>query len=296
MTRKGEYEHLREAVLDSWPEHAAFLARNEAHPVWEGPELDQVADAILNIAGQDIHSCVADYKWMQSRFMAAEMSYRRQGRYESASFESVQSGIYKPEEMSRYMNGLMLSQVTWPQHFAVLKFFLRNFIGRAPAGARYLEVGPGHGLGFAMAARALQPELAVGWDISPVSLAKSERALRLLAPSVASEMVLQDVCEPNTGTTDFDRVVVGQVLEIVSDPEAALNNVRESLRANGQVFLNCPVRAAAPDHIRRWTTGDEVDALLQRTGFTILERSVFAAGGRQSSAAPEAYVIIAAAG
>jgi hypothetical protein len=82
--------------------------------------------------------------------------------------------------MSRYMNGLLASQVWWQNHTEVLRFFRDTFIAGNPDAFTHLEVGPGHGLFLHLAALSPKCRVATGWDISEASLVGTRAAVETL--------------------------------------------------------------------------------------------------------------------
>lgn len=254
-------------LVEIWPAHAATLSS-----IYGGIDnetldfLNGVAARIVHITGDDLTSYLEDYKWTCGLMLQCEMVYRRNQKYENENFQDVLKNLYKGrEDMTRYMRGLMMSQLLWRQHILPLDIFTNYFMPSAPDNARYLEIGPGHGLWMASAADIAQQISLTGWDISEHSLRETQKALDVMGVTAPANLQVKDICAPQDEGA-FDIIVVSQVLEIVSDPLAALQNLKSLLSESGTIFLNAPVRAAAPDHIRRWQSDEEIADLCSKAG------------------------------
>lgn len=290
-------DRLVDTILTTFPQHRPFLARHfGAISGEERGFLEDLASRVSKLLATDLERACADYKWMCGVFLRYELHYRRTRSYERSAFSQVLAGIYQPESMARYMRGLLISQVTWRQHSGATRTFVELFLPRVAGRGTYLEIGPGHGLWMSFAATAGGFAQLTGWDISPDSLAQTRSGIARLGVADAPELVLHDVCKPGHATGSFDAIVASQVLEIVSSPKAALMTIAANLAQDGLLFLNVPLNASAPDHIRRWSSEAEVDALLAAAGLVPTERrrvSETADADLANTALPYAYLVFA---
>lgn len=259
---------LIDAQLEAFPEHAAALDRRFS----AGADLvfcDTLAATIRAIAGQDLPRLCADYRWLAAAVLEEELFFRREGRYRLSSFAEAEAQVYAdPVYMTRYMNGLLLSQLWWANHTEVLRRFAEQFLPANPAGARHLEIGPGHGLFLLLAAADPRTAEAIGWDVSPASLALVEKtfaAVRRPVPTLA----LVDLFEDRADQPPFDSITFSEVLEHLEDPAAALARLHGLLRPGGRLFLNAPVNSPAPDHIFLFDTPEAIVDLATAAGFEI---------------------------
>ncbi len=62
------------------------------------------------------------------------------------------SPLFQHRYMTRYVSGILMSQLWWANHTDAMRWFRDAFIGAAPPRFSHLEVGPGHGLYLALAA------------------------------------------------------------------------------------------------------------------------------------------------
>jgi SAM-dependent methyltransferase len=169
--------------------------------------------------------------------------------------------------MHDYMIGLLVSLVFWWQNGAPLMHFRDAFLPLFRGPFRMLEIGPGHGIWTSFMLR--QPGCAgvTGMDVSPKSLELTRACLDRFGLAAKFDALRGDICRPPAIERTFEGAVVSQVLEIVSDPAAALRNLHGLLKPQGLLYLNAPVDFAAPDHIRRWHSSAEIDALAADAGF-----------------------------
>jgi 2-polyprenyl-3-methyl-5-hydroxy-6-metoxy-1,4-benzoquinol methylase len=257
--------------------------------------LDTIAARILQIAGDEIDSYLESYRWTCGLMMKCEMHYRRTGTYENDDFAAVVAKLYGSESsMQRYMRGLLVSHLLWPQHVGPLQVFVERFLPACRSGTRYLEIGPGHGLWMVYAAEIVPDCQLHAWDISSHSIGETARFLRLLKVSRPYELEVRDVCAAPPTTSVYDAVTLSQVLEVVANPCLALRHAFEVLKPDGVLFLNVPVRAAAPDHIRRWDSESQVLRILTDAGFTRYEQWRFPNGnGSNPTTEGLSFVVIA---
>jgi 2-polyprenyl-3-methyl-5-hydroxy-6-metoxy-1,4-benzoquinol methylase len=252
---------LATAQLEAWPEHEKFLRRRFG-------------------AGGDVARFVADYRWMCDRVMEEELHFRREGRYRLSSFAEADREVYSNKEyMARYMNGLLLSQIWWANHTAVITYYADEFLAGNRAGYRHLEIGPGHGLLLYFAARDPRCEAAGGWDLSDASIEATHHALRVLGAPREARLVKQSVFDAAPPGERYDSVVISEVCEHLEDPKAALANLRGVLAPGGRLFVNMPINSPAPDHLFLLRTPEEVVDLVRSSGYEIEASRAFPLSG-----------------
>lgn len=262
------------AVISAWPQHAGFLERHfKACDAREASFIDTLAGEVLALAGDELATFANDYRWMCALFLKHELQYRRSRQLRHAGSEQIRAQYYdNAEDMTRYMHGLLVSQLTWPQHLGAQLIFKRQFLTRLSPGYRYLEVGPGHGMTMAVVGADAGCGSLSGYDISAASIALTRAALARLGVTRAVDLHLVDICAPPLSAARYDAICISQVLELVSSPAAAVAHLATVLADNGLLFVNAPVEMRAPDHIRVWHDHSEVDALLETAGLSIEAR------------------------
>jgi 2-polyprenyl-3-methyl-5-hydroxy-6-metoxy-1,4-benzoquinol methylase len=270
-------ERLMLTLLEVWPEHEKFLRKRFVSVELAWPE--RVAALVLRLAGADLPRVAADYRWMCDRVMEEELHFRRTGNYRLQTFAEARREVYDDDAyMARFMNGLLLSQVLWSNHTAVMETYVDHFLAAAPPRYRHLEVGPGHGLLLSFAAKDPRASRVTAWDLSAASLDATRHALAALEAPRA-ELVARDLFgEPVDGDV-FDTIVISEVCEHLEDPERALTGLRRVLSPEGRIFVNVPVNSPAPDHIYLLRTPEEAVDLVARSGFEPTETRFFPATG-----------------
>ncbi len=203
-----------------------------------------------------------------------------------SSLSEVRAAVYDDAEfMSRYTDGLLISQLLWANHAGSIASYRADFLTRLRPDSELLEVGPGHGLLLALAAAVIAVPVT-GWDISAASIAATRDALKAIG---AQPVLLRnvDIMEAPTAAR-FDAVVASELLEHLEDPTAALLRLQELTRPGGFLFLNIPVNSPAPDNIFMWTTPEEILEFAASTGLSILAAHVFPPTGKTEAQARSA--------
>jgi 2-polyprenyl-3-methyl-5-hydroxy-6-metoxy-1,4-benzoquinol methylase len=267
-------------VLAIWPEHQRYIAKSfagRADAVWDTTEA--LAQAALVLVGDRLPQIVENYRWTCDRLREEELHFHRTGEYRLKTFAEADAEVYaNAAYMEQYVDGLLMSQLLWFNHAASCEFFLSTAPRLLPAGARMLEIGPGHGLMTYLALRDFQLGSAVAWDISPVSIEQTRHALAKLGREDV-EFGVRDLMAVRPGEDLFDFVVLSEVLEHVEDPKQALRQVRGLLRDDGLLFVNVPINSPSPDHLYLMKSVEDARALLEDTGFAIVDQGVFPSQG-----------------
>lgn len=260
--------------LEVTPGHATFLLKRFARvePL-EANLLERLARVILDLAdGQLTHYCL-DYDWLAGAVLEEELFFRRHGRYRLATLEEATAEVYsRPALMTRYMNGLLMSQLWWANHTRALICYEEDFL--AGAAGRCLEIGPGHGLLMQLAARS-GFESVEALDISEASLTLTRAAL--LRMGVAADtgrfaFHSGDLFDPvimAPFANRFDGVVFSEVLEHLDHPSEAMRILFAITRPGGRVFLHVPVNSPAPDHLFLLRSPEEARSFVAGFGFEI---------------------------
>ncbi|HLG87701.1 MAG TPA: class I SAM-dependent methyltransferase [Alphaproteobacteria bacterium] len=202
--------------------------------------------------------------------MEEELHFRRHQRYRLQTFAEADREVYSnPAYMSRYVNGILISQLFWRNHAQALDLFRTAFLPRLPDRFNHLEVGPGHGLFLSYAALDSRCKAATGWDVSSSSVHATRHALEIFGIRRPIDLTVQNVLEAPAQREQFDSAIISEVLEHLEQPRKALETLFASLRPGGMIFINVPINSPAPDHIYLWTTPEAVAQLIHEAGFDI---------------------------
>jgi SAM-dependent methyltransferase len=264
--------HVRKLIehqILAFPEHEAFLRdRFSAVSETEWLFIEEMAAKVMQIAGDRLDLVCEDYRWLSGIVLDEELHFRRTGRYRLSTFEQADRAVYSsPDMMSRYMNGLLASQLWWRNHTEMLHYFRDDFIERNPIGFAHLEIGPGHGLFLYLAAASQRCGRAEAWDINDASISNTRHALN--AMHLRRQVLIRKVNVFDAPDRQFSSIAFSEVLEHLERPQDALAILRRLLSNDGRLFLNAPVNSPAPDHIYLFETPEELVKMITDAGFSI---------------------------
>jgi 2-polyprenyl-3-methyl-5-hydroxy-6-metoxy-1,4-benzoquinol methylase len=264
-------------LLVVWPEHGQYCkARFAGNDAAFLERTESVAALILKIAGEELATYCIDYRWMCEEFLKEEIYFRRHGKYRLATFEEAFREIYGARDyMSRYVRGILISQLIWSPHARALDYFRSGFLERIPKQSSYLEIGPGHGLFLYFASKCANVDRLEAWDVSESSIAETKSTLKSLGVDRHISIVAQDVLKAPSSVNQFDAAVISEVLEHLEQPDLALRTLRTALRPGGRIFINAPLNSPAPDHIYLWRTPEEFRGFVIDQGFEIESCELF---------------------
>jgi 2-polyprenyl-3-methyl-5-hydroxy-6-metoxy-1,4-benzoquinol methylase len=258
-------------LISAWPQHASALDKSmKVHSTAELALLDELA-GMIDALPEDRGQLIASYRWMCERILEEELHFRRTGTYRCKTLSEAIEHVYSDKAfMKKYLEGILLSQIFWSNHAKSYTFFKSDFLPRLPAPYDYLEVGPGHGLFIAQAARDSRSRRVVGMDFSEESLSQTGEALRRFAAADKVELIRNDVAA-STFEGRFDAITISEVLEHMEDPHVALRKLRNLLKPGGLMFINFPINSPAPDHIYLLTRPQEVCSMIEECGYGLVD-------------------------
>lgn len=268
------------AVIAQWPDHERYLTKGfKARSPEQLETTEMLSRAALTLEGDRLGELAANYQWTCDRLREEELHFHRHGGYRLATFEEADREVYSNAEyMERYVDGLLLSQILWFNHVGSCDFFMRRAPELIKPGARFLEIGPGHGLMTYLALRQFGMSQAVAWDLSAVSIEHTRAALSKLGfDNVTCEV--RDAMSIQPGEREFDFIVLSEVLEHIEDPAPVVAKLRTLLPDDGLIFINVPINSPSPDHIYLMETPEDAQRLLTDNGFKIVDCAMFATQG-----------------
>lgn len=268
------YKNISQIVtrlLELWPEHEAYCKSRFAD---DGSDVlartDEFSALALKLMDSDLDGYLQDYRWMCERFLEEEFYFRRHGNYRLSTFKEAYDEVYNDDNyMSKYVRGILISQVIWDPHAKAFDYFRTEFLTNLPKAARYLEVGPGHGFFLYFASLQKHIDDIVAWDVSKSSIAATTKAIKELGVKKPVNLIEQDVLKAPPEPDSFDGAVISEVLEHLEDPAGALKTLYASLKTGGRIFINVPINSPAPDHIYLWRSTEEFVNFVKAIGFKI---------------------------
>ncbi len=230
--------------------------------VWE---YFQKRGVVAKRVASDYLKMINDMRGEMIYFMLRD-SYSCKNQHEA--YENVYS---KPEVMSYYMNALTISQLLWRHHFKMLDFYRKTIPAICEAlrmkDFKVLEVGAGHGL-YSYVTREEIPVKQI--DIVDVS----EEALKMTEQMIGSDRIQyfqKDIGFHFPAFTQYDIVIMGEVIEHLDYPEAILQNAYDMMTDDGVLWLTVPTNAPAIDHVYLFRSFEEVKQMIGRVGFRVFD-------------------------
>lgn len=264
------------AQLAAFPEHRNYLERRFAGMTEQRFAFaEDLAQIVARVIGSQLAAYAQDYRWLAHAVIEEEIVFRRTGRYRLSSFAEAEREVYSNHQyMTRYMNGLLMSQLWWRNHTEVMQFFRDvylpgNYLPGNPSGFDHLEIGPGHGLFLYYAALAPGVGDVAGWDISEASVERVEHTFEAIG--LDRPVALQLVNMFDAPPRQFHSITFSEVLEHLEQPKQALDAIFGLLAPGGRAFINAPVNSPAPDHLTLFSSPEEIVDLVAAAGFEIVD-------------------------
>lgn len=266
---------LLKLQTEVYPESGKFFERRFKSEDQAGYDnLETIATHVSKLISGREKQFAEDYSWLCQMQVDEELYFRRNGRYRLSTFAEALEQVYANKPfMTRYMNGLLMTQLWWANHSAVMRYYRDVFLAGNKDNYSHLEIGPGHGLFIYLAASDPRSGHIEGWDISEASADLTREALRTLGLKTLPTLRLQDMFDNPTGS--FDSIVFSEVLEHMEKPGEALDVLRSLLSADGRLFINMPINSPAPDHLFNTNTPEELVDFIASRGLAIEDAAFF---------------------
>lgn len=229
----------------------------------------------LESIGLDLGAAIDAYLEMCSMMMKSRIKFNRTGVYNDLKKEQILESVYQDNKrMLGYMIGLALSQYLWKSHQCIFNHLKVALAENRYTTKKYLEVGPGHGLFLKTAVDTFPKEcefLAI--DISAQSLNLSKAILKYFRPEQNIGYINGDVLDMDIdGECDF--ILMGEVLEHVSQPQKLLTKINSLLSQSGKAFISTCANSPAVDHIYHFTSTSHIQEMLEQCGFNIESETI----------------------
>ena len=238
-------------------------------------ELATIMERYIYIAqknGDTIPFMAESYAFFLDETEKEERYFYSEGHYRYSKLEEVLHSVYDDEVyMKKYMTGLAVSLLLWPQHKRFFAFF-RTFLQKhGKSKGVYLEVGAGHGV-FCL--EAIRAGVFSRYDVVDLS----ETSLDLTKKMTAEFVDTNDIRFIHADFLNFeskeqyDAISISEVLEHVETPQEFLDKSRKLMKDNGCLYLTTCINAPEIDHIYLFRTIQEVEDLFASAGLGIDEK------------------------
>lgn len=265
MTGEALFSLALETFANSW---ATFgIPAKVTAPGYDRAFGERICGLVFDKCGRDraaYDRALHDFMLLSEEFVKLQMELDRVGHYRYASFDEVRRAVYdNPEYMdSLYLNGLLLSQAFWINHTKMYAYFAQRFCHDNATTGSVLEVPSGTGFFIAEFARLNPGWTATGIDLSESSVAFGSAIAGLDgAPNVRIRQ--QDVFTL-ADSAGYDRIICGELLEHLEDPEALLEKLANLIAPGGRLYVTTAIWAAALDHIYLYESAGDVRGMLER--------------------------------
>jgi 2-polyprenyl-3-methyl-5-hydroxy-6-metoxy-1,4-benzoquinol methylase len=203
----------------------------------------------------------------------AQARYEAAGCYENKSYAECYAGVYNEREtMDDYLWGVFLTNFLWAHHMDISTFYEDRFLVRLPAGARLVEIAPGHGGWGLMALHALPSATLEAYDISPSSIAIAGALAEASGLQARARYSLRNALELDAlAPAQADAVICNFLIEHLEEPPRLLEVIQHLLRPGALAFVSGALTAAQVDHIHEFRRESELVALAERFDLRALE-------------------------
>jgi 2-polyprenyl-3-methyl-5-hydroxy-6-metoxy-1,4-benzoquinol methylase len=288
-TGRRNFDLVLDAILKSWPQHERYLRVNIAEREGELLDFSEELSAIICKLGREGHdglsSLVEDYRFICEKIvLPEELYFRRNGTYRLRTFEEAFRTVYSDRAfMTRYMNGLLVTDVIWINHCRCMMNYRKEFLPMLREGASLLEIGPGHGLLLYLADAMKNVSTVTAWDVSDASLALAASTLETMAAQRPVTFEKRNIFDASIMNPEFaglfDGIVLSEVLEHLEDPLKAIEVLHHVCKPGGLVWINVPANSPAPDHLYLVSDISEPVALMKQAGFEVVAEHFYPTSG-----------------
>jgi len=204
-------------------------------------------------------------------FLKLQLQFAKKGEYRSSDYDAVYKEVYNaPQVMQRYLDGLLLTYVAWPNHYRLLKYYQQNYLTQGPYGM-CLEIGPGHGWLALQQLKANPANRLLGLDISSSSVQYTNSVLKAAGVSPQRYSVREhNALTGIDGSDRFDRVVIAEVIEHLPNPAELLKLAVSRSHKDTLFCITTVVNIEAVDHIYLFRELHEIADLLGSCGLKIV--------------------------
>lgn len=206
-----------------------------------------------------------------------EMYFAKEGKYRYENFNEVNELVYsRSNVMTDYVAGLGMTQIFWPNHYEIVRFYLDEFIPLIKDAKAGAEVGVGHGLFHTEMLLGAPSMHSTMLDISKVSLATTHKMIE--AAGMDKSRAKATHCNIQDGIPlddeSLDVLLMGELIEHIQNGEEVLTNFTTKMKRDGLCFFTTAANAPAEDHILLFRNIGEIHKILDRSGWTVKKEHI----------------------
>ena len=237
---------------------------------------ESVASRMLKVVNrEDGYEYIAEtYLWYTKTIRIEEMYFNKEGNYRYSDYNEVYDKVYgRDDYMINYVVGLGMTQIFWPNHWEIFKFFLDNFIPKVKDFSSGAEVGVGHGLFHSEFLRGCPMMKSKLLDISPSSLKMTHKMIEATGlDSKRAEQINCDVQkEIPVEDESLDALLMGELIEHIQDGEGVMTNMAKKMKESGLCYFSTAANSPAEDHILLFRSIKEIREFADKCNWRILD-------------------------
>ncbi|HEA66435.1 MAG TPA: class I SAM-dependent methyltransferase [Desulfobacterales bacterium] len=237
---------------------------------------ESLANRMLKVVDcEDGYEYIAKtYLWYTKTIRIEEMYFRKEGNYRYSDYEEVFRKVYgRDDYMIDYVVGLGMTQIFWPNHWEIFKFFLDSFIPKVKDFSNGAEVGVGHGLFHSELLRGCPEMQSKLIDISPSALKMTQKMIEATGvDSKRAEPIICDIQkEIPVEDESLDALLMGELIEHIQDGEAVMSNMATKMKTSGFCYFSTAANSPAEDHILLFRTVKEIRDFIDKCKWRVLD-------------------------
>jgi len=202
-----------------------------------------------------------------------EMYFSKKGTYRYSDYEEVYKKVYSIDDyMFDYVVGLGMTQIFWPNHWNIFKFFIDHFIPKVREFESGAEIGVGHGIFHSEFLRSCPNMRSKLLDVSPTSLATTKKMIEATGLDTNRiEIVRTDIQkEIPINDMSLDALLMGELIEHIEKGEYVMNALTKKMKKNGFCYFSTAANSPAEDHILLFKTVSEIRDFIGHAGWEIM--------------------------
>jgi len=272
---KERLKYLEDELV-KLPMTAGFIEQIKVLEQRYGKEYTKSAEDILELAQQLDFDIVRVSRIYIYDYLKQMQYFLNSGSYGHKDYEKIRQEVYDNEEtmMLTYYPGLLLSYVYTTILYTKLHWCNKVFIPNLVKNAKGVEIGFGEGFYLWEVLRKRKDVTIDGFDISQYAIQFAETLLQ--KGNIPKEQyhvsygnVLEGI-EVEDGTYDF--AIAAELIEHVPNPEGVLHECARIVKSEGILFLTTVIDSNHMDHITNFESIDQIEQLLQKEGFSTIEK------------------------
>ncbi len=262
---------LIEKILEENPVHRKVLEASVQQLTGDEVQLLESYISYCLEKGLTLDYLAESYLILVMDTFREQMYFQQHKKYRYSTFAEVANDVYfNKEYMSHYMYAVALTLFFWPNHLGMFRF-LKQTLPRDRKG-KYLEIGPGHGFFITTAMETTGYDSFTGVDISETSIGQTSALIdhyRKGKPKKNLQLKCMDFLGADLPNSEFDAVIMGEVLEHVEQPDAFMKRICAVAKKDAYIFITTCIDAPVKDHIYLFENTKQIADLFDHCGLSI---------------------------